>query len=66
MSPRPLLLAHGESDTRLPPYCSEQIYSWAKQPKELVLYPGAEHGLMECAEELREMLADWLRINLGL
>lgn len=66
VSPRPLLLAHGESDTRLPPYCSEQIYSWAKQPKDLVLYPGAEHGLMECAEELREMLASWLRSNLGL
>ncbi len=66
VSPRPLLLAHGGRDTRLPPYCSEQIYSWAKQPKELVLYPGAEHGLMECAEELREMLADWLRNNLGL
>ncbi len=66
VSPRPLLLAHGASDTRLPPYCSEQIYSWAKQPKELVLYPGAEHGLMECGQELREMLGDWLRNNLGL
>ena len=59
VSPRPLLLAHGGSDSRLPPYCSEQIYSWAKQPKELVLYPGAEHGLVECAEEMREMLAGW-------
>ena len=66
VSPRPLLLAHGGSDSRLPPYCSEQIYSWAKQPKQLVLYPGAEHGLMECAEELREMLTDWLRSNLSL
>ena len=66
VSPRPLLLAHGESDTRLPPYCSEQIYSWAKQPKELVLYADAEHGLMECSEELREMLTSWLRSNLGL
>lgn len=66
VSPRPLLLAHGASDTRLPPYCSEQIYSWAKRPKELVLYPGAEHGLAECGQELREMLGDWLRSNLGL
>lgn len=65
VSPRPLLLAHGESDTRLPSYCSEQIYSWAEQPKELILYPGAEHGLMECADELRETLSDWLRANLG-
>ena len=66
VSPRPLLLAHGASDTRLPPYCSEQIYSWAKRPKELILYPGAEHGLMECGPELRSMLSDWLRCNLAL
>ena len=66
VSPRPLLLAHGASDTRLPPYCSEQIYSWAKKPKELVLYPGAEHGLTECGQELREMLGVWLRSCLGL
>ena len=66
VSPRPLLLAHGGSDTRLPPYCSEQIYSWAKQPKELVLYPGAEHGLNECRDELRETLSQWLRNKLGL
>ncbi len=66
VSPRPLLLAHGGADTRLPPYCSEQIYSWAKKPKELILYPGAGHGLAECGEELRETLGDWLRSNLGL
>ena len=66
VSPRPLLLAHGANDTRLPPHCSEQIYSWARKPKELVLYPGAEHGLVECRDELREMLKDWLRSNLGV
>ena len=66
VSPRPLLLAHGASDTRLPPYCSEQIYSWARQPKDLVLYEGAEHGLTECGEELRETLRDWLKTYLGL
>ena len=60
VSPRPLLLVHGEEDTRLPPRCSQQIYEWAKQPKELVLYPGAGHGLRQCKEELRELLADWL------
>ena len=66
VSPRPLLLAHGEADTRLPPYCSEQIHTWAKDPKELVLYPGAGHGLTECKDELREMLREWLRGKLGL
>ena len=45
VSPRPLLLVHGEDDTRLPSRCSEMIYDWANDPKELVIYPGAEHGL---------------------
>ncbi len=65
VSPRPLLLAHGASDTRLPPRCSEQIYGWAKEPKELIIYPNAEHGLQECADELRTMLYEWLRDKLG-
>lgn len=60
VSPRPLLLVHGEEDTRLPPRCSEQIYEWAEQPKELILYPGAEHGLRECKDELRVLLTDWI------
>ena len=64
VSPRPLLLAHGEADTRLPSYCSEQIYSWAEEPKELALYPGAGHGLTECKDELRDMLRDWLTKSL--
>ncbi|MCH8310288.1 MAG: dienelactone hydrolase family protein [Chloroflexi bacterium] len=60
VSPRPLLLVHGEEDTRLPSRCSEQIYEWAEQPKELVLYPDAEHGLRECKDELRALLTDWI------
>ena len=60
VSPRPLLLAHGADDTRLPPRCSQLIYGWAQEPKELVIFPGAEHGLRECAEELHELLARWI------
>ena len=60
VSPRPLLLVHGEADRRLPAQCSRNIYLWAKQPKELVLYPGAGHGLRECRTELDTLLKDWL------
>ena len=60
VSPRPLLLAHGGADTRLPPSCSEQIYEWANDPKEIVIYPGAEHGLAECEDELHDLLKVWL------
>ena len=60
VSPRPLLLVHGGNDTRLPPSCSETIYQWAGQPKELVIYTEAGHGLRQCKEELYELLKTWL------
>lgn len=65
VSPRPLLLAHGGADTRLPPRCSELIYEWAQEPKELIIYPAAEHGLNECAAELQGMLKGWLADKLS-
>lgn len=65
VAPRPLLLVHGKSDTRLPHRCSEQIYAWAREPKELVLYEGAEHGLKECDAPLHELLLAWLPEKLG-
>ena len=66
VSPRPLLLVHGTADERLAPYCSEQIYSWARQPKELRFIHGASHGLGEARGELAPMLAEWLGGKLGV
>ena len=60
VAPRPLLLVHGEADTRLLPDCSQMIYEWAHEPKELVLYPGVGHSLNECREELDALLLRWL------
>jgi len=60
IAPRPLLLVHGEADTRLPPDCSRIIHEWAGDPKELVIIPGAGHGLRECREELHDLLRRWL------
>lgn len=60
LSPIPLLVAHGQADTRLPPRCAEQIYEWAKEPKKLVLFEGAEHRLEECRDELETLLSDWI------
>ena len=39
---------------------AETIIDWAPGPKQLVTYPGAGHGLRECADELRTLLEDWL------
>ena len=60
ISPRPLLLVHGTEDQRLNSYCSEQIYSWARKPKELVLLEGASHGLWERKDDLLPLLRRWL------
>ena len=60
VSPRPLLLVHGKADTRLPFSCAIQIHEKALEPKELVLYDGAEHRLEECREELEELLGRWI------
>ena len=60
VSPRPLLLAHGAEDKRLPPRCSEMIYEWAQEPKEIVIYPEAGHSLYQCKDELHDLVARWI------
>jgi pimeloyl-ACP methyl ester carboxylesterase len=64
LSPKPLLVVHGKGDTRLPYTCGVQIHEWARDPKELVLYDGAEHRLEECAEELEALLQEWIPATL--
>jgi hypothetical protein len=64
LAPRPLLVVHGKADTRLPYACGIQIYHWAREPKQLVLYEGAEHRLDECAEELDQLLTQWIPATL--
>lgn len=45
IAPRPLLLIHGTADADVPPANSERILAAAGEPKELVLVPGATHGM---------------------
>ena len=63
--PRPLLLVHGTKDQRLNCHCSEQIYSWARRPKELVILEGASHGLWERKDDLLPLLHRWLTDKLS-
>jgi alpha/beta superfamily hydrolase len=64
LAPRPLLVVHGKADTRLPYTCGVQIYDWAREPKQLVLYEGAEHRLDECAAALDQLLTQWIPTTL--
>ena len=64
LSPTPLLVVHGKADTRLPFSCAVAIHDWAKEPRELVLYDGAEHRLDECRGELMHLLREWIPARL--
>ena len=64
LSPKPLLVVHGKSDTRLPYSCGVEIHGWAQEPKQLVLYDGAEHRLEECKDELESLLTEWIPTTL--
>jgi alpha-beta hydrolase superfamily lysophospholipase len=61
LSPRPLLLIHGEDDEILPEDCSRELYQRAQEPRTLLLYPSCGHGLDECRDRLDHDLTAWLR-----
>jgi cephalosporin-C deacetylase-like acetyl esterase len=61
LSPRPLLLLHGNDDEVLPDACARDVYDRARQPKEMRLYPGCRHGLDECRDKVDQDLLAWLR-----
>jgi alpha-beta hydrolase superfamily lysophospholipase len=60
------LLIHGTHDKVLPVYCSQQVYQQAAEPKKIILYKGASHGLEEVSEEVYELVYGWLANNLLL
>ena len=57
---RDLLVVHGSQDGILPLRCSVWIHEIAGQPKDLIVYDGAGHGLDEAADELHQLLRRWL------
>lgn len=60
LAPKHLLLIHGLADQVLGPHNAQNIYSWAKEPKEIVLYPESDHDLAFCAPEVHDKLLEWL------
>mgnify|MGYP000920409749 CR=1 FL=1 len=60
LTPRPVLLVHGTNDEVLPSRLSNDLYELAKEPKQIILYDGARHGLDECREDLDRDLLAWI------
>jgi dienelactone hydrolase len=57
--PKSLLLMHGTDDQVAPDICSRELYARAREPKELTLYPGDDHGLTLHADEALDKLYAW-------
>jgi dipeptidyl aminopeptidase/acylaminoacyl peptidase len=60
VSPRPLLIIHGESDELIDLNHAERLYQKAKDPKQLVAIPGAGHQLRTNDAAMSAALA-WLK-----
>ncbi len=60
ISPRPLLLVHGDADEVIPLEQARWLFQKAKEPKELAIIPGAKHKL-RLEEAAMATALDWLR-----
>jgi len=60
ISPRHLLLVHGEADELIPPEHAQRLYEKASEPKELRVIPGARHK-MRLEEAAMAVVLDWLK-----
>jgi|AGTN01.3.fsa_nt_gi Dipeptidyl aminopeptidases/acylaminoacyl-peptidases len=64
IAPRPILLIHGTGDKTLTFECSVDIYDRAGEPKKLVLFEGADHGVSQDKMEMYDLLREWFLENL--
>ena len=61
-----LLVIHGGADTRIPPQHAQRIYRASREPRRLVIVPGADHGSIlgrhraTVKREVRAWLHRWL------
>jgi dipeptidyl aminopeptidase/acylaminoacyl peptidase len=60
ISPRPLLLVHGDADELIPLEHARRLYQKAKEPKELKTILGARHK-MRLDKAAMDFVLDWLK-----
>lgn len=60
LAPRPLLLVHGTADEVIPDGASQDVYSRAGEPREMVLIEGAGHVLEEVPDQVFDLVTGWI------
>jgi dienelactone hydrolase len=61
-----ILFIHGMADHVLRPDSSRLLHALAREPKRLQLYPNADHGLDEVADEVHDLVVAWIAERLAL
>ncbi|MDM7914861.1 MAG: dienelactone hydrolase family protein [Candidatus Eisenbacteria bacterium] len=61
-----VFLLHGTDDPVLPAQISRDLYEKARDPKRIVLFPGAGHTLGEVATEAQDLVEDWVLEVFGI
>jgi dipeptidyl aminopeptidase/acylaminoacyl peptidase len=66
IAPRPLLVVHGGADETVPLEQGQALFERAREPREFVLVPEANHAFSWHRPQLRAQLLDWLdRLDLS-
>lgn len=60
ISPRPLLIVHGDQDATVNVEDAYQLYRAADEPKELAIISGANHQFLEHQQKLQKITFTWL------
>jgi dipeptidyl aminopeptidase/acylaminoacyl peptidase len=60
ITPRPLLVVHGDADELVPVEHARKLYHKAKEPKELQIIPGAKHK-MRLEQAAMDFVLNWLK-----
>ncbi len=61
LSPRPLLLIHGEFDPLIPVSHARALYERAGEPKELIVIPHGGHDIPNLNPRTRDRIFRWIR-----
>ena len=62
---KPILLIHGGNDEVLDQAASHDIFQRASDPKRIEILEGAGHGLLEKADDVYELLRDFITTEVG-
>ena len=60
----PVLLIHGDADTRLPVSCSIMLYEMTSTPCQLAILEGGTHSLRQVSEAATELIFDFVKSHI--